>query len=275
MGFKWSSTHLYPFSSVFNGVVRAPRWSKSLNVHSHLFVILYFMHAILKDILQIWDNKKSFKTKYGWKKCGKLNLGKVSTFTRDALLYQCWLHLLEMFNLLKLYILRDWLLSSCHSNVSEFNRLTFNLLSVGTEDTYRNWSKGWAYMELPPGFATLCTEMYQRPLAAPLPQAFCSQQQYHRHISAWIWPRNGLIQHKENCLCKATVHHKRVSAGKLNVHCVESQHHTENNTHWGHYAVQSLHTYKTGKLFLWPTSSVLTICPNIPDTCCKKSSTKA
>lgn len=136
-------------------------------------------------------------------------------------------------------------------------------------------SKGWAYRELPPGFATLCTEMYQRPLAAPLLQAFCSQQQYHRDISVWIWPRNGLIQHKENCLCKATVHHKRVSAGKLNVHCVESQHHTENNTHWGHYAVQSLHTYKTGKLFLWPTSSVLTICPNIPDICCKKSSTKA
>lgn len=60
---KWdlgAVPHIYPSSSVwqklFNDVVRAPRWSKSLNVLLiHLSVILYFTHAILKDILQIQD----------------------------------------------------------------------------------------------------------------------------------------------------------------------------------------------------------------------------
>lgn len=41
-----------------------------------------------------------------------------------------------------------------------------------------------------------------------------------------------------------------INARKLNVHCIETQNCMNNNTHWGHYIVQSLHTYKSRKLFL-------------------------
>lgn len=43
------------WQKLFNDVVRAPRWSKSLDVRGHLSVILSFAHAILADILQSQD----------------------------------------------------------------------------------------------------------------------------------------------------------------------------------------------------------------------------
>lgn len=70
MADKWDLgevLHIHPspcvWQKLFNDVVRAPRWSKSLDVHGHLSVILYFTHSVLKDILQIQDKIKEFQGK--------------------------------------------------------------------------------------------------------------------------------------------------------------------------------------------------------------------
>lgn len=109
-----------------------------------------------------------------------------------------------------IYTDTDSFLPSCHSNVTEFNRVTFNLLSVRKGDIHLSihvdWRKSWAYTEL---FLELAhTVKGQRLLANILLEIHCSQQPHHRYNSSWIQPSNALIQHTENCICKATVYHK-------------------------------------------------------------------